>query len=154
MTPLHTLVAAASLSLAACSTPPIDTPRVRDAGPLAWLAGCWVTGDGTSEERWTAGGSGYLFGYSVALNDGEVVFFEQMRIEPAAGGPLLHVYPRGVGPTTFEMAVSGKRSIAFVNADNDYPQRIRYARAGDTLTATISLMDGSRPGVWVFAPCQ
>jgi len=36
----------------------------------------------------------------------------------------------------------------FENPDHDFPQRIEYARAGDTLTATISTMDRERTFSW------
>lgn len=154
MTPRPLQLAIVSLSLAACSMTPGGPAGAPEADPLAWLAGCWVTADGSSEERWSAADGGYLFGYNVARANGNVVFFEQMRIEPGDASPVLHVYPRGIGPTSFTTAESGERSVAFVNPDNDFPQRIRYAREGDTLAATITLMDGSRPVEWAFLPCE
>lgn len=141
-------------SLVACAATPGNSGTPRAAIPLAWLAGCWVTADGGTEERWTAVSGGYLFGSNITLKGGEVVFFEQLRIEPGADRPILQAYPRGVGPTSFVADETGDRAATFVNAGHDYPQRIRYERRGDSLTATVSLLDGSRPGVWQFGPCE
>jgi hypothetical protein len=40
--------------------------------------------------------------------------------------------------------------VTFVNAGHDYPQRIHYRATGDTLTAEISLADGSKAMRWTF----
>ncbi len=50
----------------------------------------------------------------------------------------------------FRLVESGAGRAAFENADHDYPQRIAYVRDGDTLTATISLVDGSKARSWVY----
>lgn len=147
------IVAMASLSLCACATAPGVGDAGETRGSLAWLAGCWVTPDGSSEERWHAVAGGYLFGSNIALDNGDVVFFEQMRIGPGDNGPVLHAYPRGIGPTSFDAAEVELDAVTFVNADNDYPQRIRYERDGDALKAVISMLDGTRPYRWTFEPC-
>ena len=120
--------------------------------PLAWLAGCWT--DGETVERWTLAEGGYLFGGSVVKRDGEVVFFEQMRIEPADSGPVFNAYPKGSGPSAFPLREQGDRSITFANGDHDYPQRITYARDGRELIATISLLDGGNETGWRYRRCR
>jgi hypothetical protein len=42
----------------------------------------------------------------------------------------------------------------FADPGHDYPQRIRYAREGDRMTAEISLMDGSRGQGFAFRRCR
>lgn len=136
-----------AVMLSACGTVGTEAP----GHPLDWLSGCWT--DGSTTERWTAAGGGYLFGHNVVMADGQVRFFEQLRIEPSDAGPVFQAYPRGVGPVAFTSAESGQRTIAFVNGSHDFPQRIAYTRTGDTLTATVSLIDGTRAGGWVYQRC-
>ena len=40
--------------------------------------------------------------------------------------------------------------IRFVNATNDYPQRIRYSLKSGKIEAEISLLDGSKPTRWTY----
>lgn len=119
-----------------------------------WLEGCWITADGVTSERWTAVTNEYLFGINVTVNGSRVGFFEQLRIEPGEAGPTFQAYPRGVGPVGFAMASSAEQAISFIRPEHDYPQRISYSRAGDVLTATVSLLDGSRPNSWLYSLCQ
>lgn len=136
--------------LVACSTAGTEAPAPQQA--LDWLAGCWT--DGRTTERWTHAGDGYLFGHNVVMADGKVRFFEQLRIEPSESGPVFQAYPRGVGPVAFVFESAGERTISFVNGSHDFPQRIGYTRNGNTLTATISLIDGSRAGGWEYRRCD
>ena len=50
----------------------------------------------------------------------------------------------------FALAEHGAAHATFENAAHDYPQRITYARDGETLTATISLIDGSKAMRWTY----
>jgi hypothetical protein len=120
----------------------------------AWLEGCWITPDGMTSERWTAVSNDYLFGLNVTVTGGQVGFFEQLRIEPGEAGPTFQAYPRGVGPVGFAMASSAEQAISFIRPEHDYPQRISYSRVGDVLTATVSLLDGSRPNSWLYGLCE
>ena len=51
---------------------------------------------------------------------------------------------------TFALVRHDGTSATFENAAHDYPQRIAYARDGDTLTATISAIDGSKARRWTY----
>ena len=42
--------------------------------------------------------------------------------------------------------------VTFVNADNDYPKRVRYWREGGELRAEISQLDGSDAMQFAFRP--
>ena len=119
---------------------------------LDWFTGCWQSTDGSTREVWSASEDGYLFGYSVVLNDGKVVFFEQMRIDPGTP-PVFNAYPRGHDPSGFPAVSVGESSITFANPAHDYPQKIAYARDGDTMKAVISLMDDTRQGHFDFVAC-
>jgi|GEM_PF-279270 len=122
--------------------------------PLGWLSGCWQTEDGTVTERWTAEENGYLFGSALTEKDGQIVFFEQMRIEPGSSGSVFNAYPRGQGPSAFPAIKQDEHSITFANAEHDYPQKITYTREGDHLTGIIALMDGSNSNQWDYIKCK
>ena len=124
----------------------------KSSSSLTWLAGCWT--NGSTVERWIAAEGGYLFGSGVLLADGAVKFFEQMRIEPGDEGPVFSAYPSGHGPTVFKSDGQAGQSIAFINASHDYPQRIHYHREGSRLTATPSLIDGSKASQWDYRRCR
>lgn len=139
--------------ITACAVSPEPVHKAPDVEPPAfsWLEGCWITEDGSYREVWQRGGSGLLFGFATMSQDGEVVFFEQTRIE--LDDPALYAYPAGNGPSPFPLESSGDSEAVFANSEHDYPQRIHYAREGPGLVATISLADGSRPNHWTFEPC-
>lgn len=120
---------------------------------LDWLSGCWQSGDGNTREIWSGSEGGYLFGYSVVFRDGQTVFFEQMRIDPAEV-PVFNAYPRGEGPSAFPAISQTATSITFANPAHDYPQKITYARDGEALKALISLIDDSRPNHFDYIPCS
>lgn len=144
----------ASLVLAGCLAADGTTPRQTGGNSPDWLAGCWLSADGSTTEHWTRAAPGWLFGFNTASSDGEIVFFEQLRIEPGPGGPVLQAYPAGRGPTAFPMVAAQTGMITFANASHDFPQRISYHRDGDRLTATVALMDGSKSRDWRFESCD
>ena len=138
-----------ALILGACAS---QSKADTTATDLTWLSGCWQNTDGDAREVWSEPESGLYFGYAVTLNDGELVFFEQMRIDPGPV-PTFNAYPAGRGPSAFPALEISDTDITFANPDHDYPQKIRYFRDGDQLKATISLMDDTRSGQFEYAPC-
>ena len=77
--------------------------------------------------------------------------FEHTRILRKADGTLaFFAQPFGRPAAEFPMVAAGERMIEFANPAHDYPQRIDYVRAGDTLTATISAIDGTKARSWSF----
>ncbi|MEO1658862.1 MAG: DUF6265 family protein [Pseudomonadota bacterium] len=119
----------------------------------AWLEGCWISQGGGTEEHWELAGEGLLFGHNVVRRRDRVVFFEQLRIESNDNGAVFFAYPRGVGPTKFKEASRTEASITFENDQHDDPQSITYERDGDELTATVSLLDGTRQRQWMYRTC-
>jgi hypothetical protein len=142
-------LAACCLLLTGCAT----APAMETEHPLGWISGCWENADGDYREVWSAPDHGYLFGYALSLKGGTVSFFEQSRIEPGKAFTFA-VYPGGKGPLPFGEIERGASHIVFADPDHDYPQRIRYAREGDRMTAEISLMDGSRGQGFAFRRCS
>jgi len=75
-----------------------------------------------------------------------------MRIERAgdAGGLTFSASPGGAAWTAFASTPDPADGVTFINAANDYPQRVRYWREGELLRAEISLADGGEPVRWTF----
>jgi hypothetical protein len=140
------LAMAAAVMLAAAS----PAAKVEDLG---WLAGQWVReeGDRWTEESWTAPRGGVMLGHSRSGRGDGLREFEFLRVQAGADGvPAYIAQPGGRAPVAFALVRRDASSATFENAAHDYPQRIHYARTGDTLTATISLIDGSKPMRWAF----
>lgn len=133
MYPLKLLVIAAALSLAAGT----------EAGTFDWLVGCWASADMRAQEVWIAESDGSLAGFSVTIDDNAARFYEVLRLQQGTDGTwTFTAYPSGQSPTSFVAQDIAEHSVVFVNAAHDYPQEIRYARQGDELLATISLVGG------------
>lgn len=113
---------------------PIDT--------LGWLSGCWTTATGT-EECWLPPRGQLMVGVNRAVRDGRAPFYEYLRIESIEGTLAYVASPKGQTTTRFDLVEQGEHFVVFANPTHDFPQRIRYQRDGDTLTATIS---GKRDG--------
>ncbi len=136
-----------------CATPAFaDEPD-----GFSWMRGCWRTeapreaeSGATFTEVWIAPPGPTMFGYAYHEGEGQFQGWEQMRIERADGGAYFVAMPNGGAPVRFRWddasAVNARGHVAeFVNAEHDYPQRVRYARANNVLTATISRADGADP---------
>lgn len=64
--------------------------------------------------------------------------FEFLRIEHAGGRVDYVAQPSGRPPTRFRMSDASVTHAEFVNAEHDFPQRIRYTRESDLLRAELS----------------
>lgn len=140
-------IAAALGAVLVASSP---AARVDD---LAWLDGQWVSevDGGWTEESWTGPRGGVMLGHSRSGRGDALREFEFLRIAAGAdGAPAYIAQPGGRAAVAFALVQHDAASATFENAAHDYPQRIHYARDGDTLTATISRIDGSRPMRWVY----
>ena len=77
--------------------------------------------------------------------------FEFLRIAAGDDGAISYIaMPQGGAAVAFRLVRQEGTSATFENAAHDYPQRIAYVRGGDTLTATISAIDGSKPRRWTY----
>lgn len=138
-------MAAAAVLLAASPAATVDD--------LAWLAGQWSREESErwTEESWTAPRGGVMLGHSRSGRGDSLRDFEFLRVQAGADGiPAYIAQPGGGAPVAFRLVRRDGTSATFENASHDYPQRIQYARDGETLTATISLIDGSKPIRWVY----
>src|SRR3546814_6039496 len=120
---------------------------------LGWLAGDWASeADGRwTEESWRAPRGGMMIGHSRS-GRGEVLReYEFIRIARGDDGAISYIaMPQGRAPVVFGLVRHDRASATFENAAHDYPQRIAYVRDGDTLTATISAIDGSKARSWTY----
>jgi hypothetical protein len=110
-----------------------------------WLAGTWARQDGAawSEELWTAPHDGVMLGVSLTGFGPDVERWDYVRIERAAGEPVLVVQQRGAAAVRYPLAVASDAAIEFANPAQDSAQRIRYWREGQLLMMEVSRMDGS-----------
>lgn len=140
-------IAAALATMLVAASP---AARVDDLG---WLAGDWASeADGRwTEESWTSPRGGAMLGHSRSGRGEELREYEFLRIAAEGGGALAYIaMPQGGAPVAFRLVRQEGSSAIFENPAHDYPQRIAYARDGDTLTATISAIDGSKARRWTY----
>ena len=122
---------------------------------LDWLVGCWTTPEGDAQEVWVVDSEGALAGFSVALDNNAVRFYEVLGIRHMEDGSLVYTaHPVGQASTSFTAKEISENSVLFVNADHDYPQEIRYSRDSNHLYATISLLNGANPNYFNKISCE
>jgi hypothetical protein len=133
------------------------SPAAAQEQSLAWMAGTWRTAAPTgpqgccwTEEVWTVPEARTMLGLSRTWGGGRMREFEFLRISWETETPVYYASPRGGTPLAFRRAEAAANHVSFLNAEHDYPQRISYRREGDTLVATISMLDGSRPQSWTY----
>ena len=130
-------------------------PALASGGDFDWLAGCWVSEDGSSQEVWVIDGEQSLAGFSVAISGNKVGFYELMSIKQDENGSwFFTAYPSGQASASFKAVQLDKNSVVFENPDHDYPQEIRYERKGDRLSASVSLLDGVKPISFDKVACE
>lgn len=113
---------------------------------LHWLLGCWQNEDGSAQEAWVEEADGSLVGFGVTIENDRLSFYELLTITEGADGVLVYTaHPEGESRTSFRLATLSEGSVTFTNPAHDFPQEIAYRFDGETLIATISLLDGERP---------
>lgn len=113
---------------------------------LAWMGGEWAVEENGrwTEESWTAPRGGIMLGHSRSGRGDAVREFEFLRLQAGEDGvPVYYAQPGGRPPVAFRLVAHDGGSATFENPAHDFPQRIRYVREGDAMTATISALDGS-----------
>jgi len=133
------------LTLTACEAPGAPPGSPAAAHPAAFFAGCWRRTDGAevSEEVWTIPHGGVMYGQNRTLRGDALLDFELLTIERRGDDWVYVARPGGRRATEFRMTACGPHFVTFENPGHDYPKRIRYRRAGDTLEA---LIDDGRDG--------
>ena len=120
----------------------------------AFLSGCWEQREEAgqwTEECWTDTRGGVMIGSGRTGKGDNVGHWEWMRIERGADGSVtFYGSPKGVTPVGFKATEADGKSITFLNAGHDYPQRVRYMATETGVTAEVSLADGSKPERWSY----
>ena len=119
----------------------------------AFMTGCWNLneGDHWTQECWMEPKGGLMLGASREGIGDKLKSWEQLRVElGAAGKVVLWASPHGHAAVPFEAAAMSGSAVEFINANHDYPQRIRYELKGDRLEAQISLINGRNVVRWTY----
>ena len=120
----------------------------------AFLSGCWEQkreDGGWTEECWTSARGGLMIGSGRDGKGDAVRHWEWMRIERGADGIVtFYGSPKGAAPVPFKATTSDGKSITFVNAAHDYPQRVSYKLTDTGLEGEVSLADGSKSNRWSY----
>ena len=119
----------------------------------AFMTGCWelVDGERWTQECWMEPKAGIMLGASRQGKGDYLDSWEQLRIEDVPVGKLtLYASPEGRDWLPFQARTVSATAVEFVNAEHDYPQRIRYELKDGRLHAEISLLDGSKPRRWTY----
>jgi hypothetical protein len=133
----------------------VDAPAELMPG---WMAGCWVqkSGESWTEECWTTARGGLMLGSGRSGNGEQIRDWEAMQIirvdtdDPAIPKLTFYGMPKAEGRTPFQIVADGLPGVTFMNAEHDYPQRIRYWREGEELVAEVALKDGSKARRWHY----
>lgn len=122
-----------------------------------WLAGTWAMERGAewAEELWTAPRGGAMIGLSRSGFGPDIQDWQWLRIVRQGDGELaLLVQDRGGAAVEFRQAFASAEAIEFASGRSEFPQRIRFARAGQLLTIEQSQMDGSEAVVVNYRPVE
>ena len=113
---------------------------------LSWISGHWRSDENgqITEEFWTDDNGGLMLGGNRTIAGGQARAFEFLRIQSSPDGRAYCAQPGGSTPTCFALSEQGENWVVFENAEHDFPQRIRYERDGERLTATISDLSGEQ----------
>jgi hypothetical protein len=118
-----------------------------DLEKLAWLSGCWKSqsAEAGSGEQWTSIAGGTMLGTSRTVKLGKTVEFEFMQLRYLADRTLAFVaQPSGQSTTVFPLLRISDTEATFENPQHDFPQRVVYARDGET--KLLARVEGMRRG--------
>jgi hypothetical protein len=122
------------------------TAQAADVARVGWLAGCWqlAEGDRLVEEQWTRPLGGLMLGVGRTVRGDSLVEYEQIRLFERHGRLVYAAAPSGQPPAEFTSVAVADTAVTFENLGHDFPQRVRYRRAGpDSLLARV---EGRRRG--------
>lgn len=120
-------------------------PAVAAPSLPGWLAGTWALERGAewADEMWMKPRGDSMLGIARHGFGPEVNGWDALRIVRKGDSLTLIAQPKGGTAVEFPLAFASAEAIEFANPGNDFPQRIRYARAGQLLIIEQSRMDGS-----------
>ena len=91
-----------------------------------------------------------MLGMGRTVESGQTRHLEHMCIEQQERAVVYRVTVGGRPWVDFRQVDSGPAWVVFENLSNDYPQRIRYQRDDEVLTAQIEYADSTRPMKWTW----
>jgi hypothetical protein len=114
---------------------------------LAWMAGCWreEAGGRVADEIWMAPAGGVMLGMNRTAAGGRTVSTEFMQIREDAGRIVFIAKPSGQPDAAFALLKSAAREVVFENREHDFPQRVIYRLAGETLIGRIEGTQNGKP---------
>lgn len=133
-----------------------DRPKTAaDLDAVAFMEGCWRGEQGPGaymEERYGPALENLMLGTTVYVRDGRAVQHELSEIVLLEDGRIrLTPYPGGRESADPFFLTGGDGEAIFEAPEHDYPKRIRYRRAGDSLWASIDGgSDDPEPRTWAL----
>ena len=115
-----------------------------------FLQGCWErrSGNRVVEEQWMRPRGGTMMGMSRTVRGDTVVEYEFVRLFERNEALIYAAQPSGQPPAEFTSTQIAEGAITFANPQHDFPQRVIYRLAGDSLHARVEgTMDGRERGV-------
>lgn len=136
--------------LLACSQK--EKPAIQEADTIVaektslnfdWLLSNWIRIDdekgNTTYETWSKENDSTYTGWGYTLSATDTVFEEHMTLHKPSDQWQLEVITPGEGATTlFTMTQHTNSSFVVENPQHDFPSKIRYFMAKDTLKAIVS----------------
>lgn len=157
------LLGAAPLTAAPLGPPP-PTPQERERQPAprgqalpGWLAGTWVMERGAdwAEALWTAPRGNAMVGVARSGFGPDIQDWQWLRIARQSEGDLvLQVEDKGGAAVDYPLAFASAEAIEFASPRGEFPQRIRFSRAGQLLTIEQSQLDGSEVARTNYRPVE
>lgn len=105
----------------------------------AFISGCWRlrTANRVIDEQWMRPRGGTMMGMSRTVRGDSLMEYEFVRIFERGTKLIFAAQPSGQTPSEFPSALMADRTLIFENSAHDFPQRILYRAAGDSLIARI-----------------
>ena len=107
---------------------------------VGWMMGCWElrAGSRMTTEMWMPPAGGMMVGGSRMIVGGATREFEHLRVTSRGDTLVYTALPSGQSETQFRSTTVSATEVVFENRAHDFPQVIRYRRAGtDSLIARI-----------------
>jgi hypothetical protein len=126
--------------------------QVKSTADLAFMTGCWQfeRNGRRVEEHWLAPAGGTLIGVSRTVAGGKTVDYEFLQIRDTPDGVTYTAKPSRQPEASFRMTSGTIDEVVFENPAHDFPQRIRYRVAKDTLHARIEGTMNGKPSAIDF----
>jgi hypothetical protein len=135
------------LTVLAAFTVPATCQPAATTTDFKFMTGCWAFEmDGRRvEEHWLAPAGGSLLGVSRTVKGGKTVEFEFLQIRDLPEGVTYIAKPSNQPEAKFVLSSKTADEVVFENPGHDFPQRIRYRLAGDSLRARIEGTINGKP---------